>query len=192
MRKLTVLSVLAVGLWGLSLTTNTSRASLDAATNEAVNGIADMLEKNDTAGAKKAAAALAKEDYENVMHGFKPRNKKGIGVGTKPGAVTPDGVELKINAIARDGITAPVLAKEKDALVRMGYVTQAMGQYTLAKPWEPDQGKKTKQAWNEWAEKLAATAQEFTAAAKAGSAADTTKAAKNIKNTCDGCHAVFK
>src|SRR5262249_48339763 len=100
--------------------------------------------------------------------------------------------ELKINAIARDGISAAGAKKEGEALVRMGYVTEAIGTYASAKPWEPDQGKKTKAAWTEWSDKMVAAAKEFTTAAKSGSAADMKKAASNVKNTCDACHAIFK
>jgi hypothetical protein len=193
MRKLSVLSVVAVGLWAVSLTANTSRAALDAETNDMVNAIADLLEKGDVAGAKKAAAELAKNrDYETVMHGFKPRLKKGIGVGNKPGAVTPDGIELKINALARDLITAGALNKEREAILRAAYVTQAIAEFAAAKPWEKPQGKKTKAAWIEWSDKMLDQAAAFTAAAKSGSPADLKKAAANIKYSCDGCHLVFK
>jgi hypothetical protein len=193
MRKLSVLSVVTVGLWTLSLTANTSRAAVDAETNEIVNNIADLLAKGDTAAAKKVAAELAKNhDYETVMHGFKPRSKKGIGVGTKPGAVTPDGIELKINALARDGITAGAMNKEREAITRAAYVTQAIAEFAAAKPWEKPQGKKTKAAWIEWSDKMVEQAAAFTAAAKTGSPADLKKAASNIKYSCDGCHLIFK
>jgi hypothetical protein len=192
MRNLTVLTLVAAGLWAVSLTTPISRAAADAETNGLVNGIADMLAKGDTAGAKKAAGDLKKLDYETVMHAFKPRSKGGIGVGPKGSGITPDGIELKINAIARDGITGPAMKKEGDALVRVGYVTEAMAQFAVAKPWDAPMGKKTPAAWNEWADKMVTASAEFTKAAKGGSAADLKKAASNIKNTCDGCHAIFK
>ncbi len=57
--------------------------------------IADALEKNDAAGAKKLAESLKDEDLEDVMHLFKPRKDKGLGIGSKAGAVKPDGIELK-------------------------------------------------------------------------------------------------
>jgi hypothetical protein len=193
MRKLTVLSVVAVGLWVLGATAKTSRAAEDAETNAVVNGIADLLEKGDTAGAKKAAAdAAQKYTYEDIMHSFKPRKKKGIGVGPKADVIVPDGIELKINALARDGITAAGMKKEGDALVRAGYVTQAIATFANAKPWMPDQGKKTKAAWMEWSGKMIAVSQEFTAAAKTGSAAEVKAAASKLKDTCDSCHIIFK
>jgi hypothetical protein len=121
----------------------------------------------------------------------KKKKPGGIGVG-KEGEIQPDGIELKINAIARDGITKDTLEKERTALVRAGNVTQGVAHFAVAKPPEKDEGKKTKAAWKEWSEKMLVGAQEFTAAAKSGSAADVRKAATNLKNSCDGCHAIFK
>lgn len=192
MRKLIVLSLVAVGLWAVGVTASPSRA-LDAESNAIVNGIADMLEKGDAAGAKKAAADAAKKaDLEAIMGTMKTRTKKGIGVGTKAGTIMPDGIEMKINAIARDGITAPNAKKEAEALTRAGYVLQAIGQYTHTNPPEKDAGKKTKAAWLEWSDKMISSSQEFIVAAKGSSAADLKKAAGNLKNSCDGCHALFK
>jgi hypothetical protein len=194
MRKLFVLSVVAVSLWTLSSTANPRRVAEDAESNDAVNAIADLLEKNEADAAKKAAAELAKKapDVETVMHGFKTRKLKGIGVGNEPGVVTPDGIELKINALARDGITAAAIKKEGKALTRAGYVIQAIGLYATANAPEKNDGKKKRSDWLDWTEKMVKGSQEFVAAAKGGNAADLKKAASNIKNTCDACHAVFK
>jgi hypothetical protein len=199
MKKLIVLSVVAVGLWALSETT--SRGALDAENNALVNGLADLVEKGDAAAVKKTAAAIAKDkDPDDIMSCFKPRYVKikgnnvivGIGLGNKPGAITPDGIELKINAIVRDGITKELLDKERGALVRAGYVTQAVAHFAIHKPPEKDEGKKTKAVWKEWSQNMLTTAEEFTAAAKSGGAAELKKAANNLKNSCDGCHVIFK
>jgi hypothetical protein len=199
MKKLIVLSMVAVSLWVLSETT--SRAALDAETNALVNGLADVVQKGDAGAIKKKAAEIAKDnDPETIMSVMKPRfvvikGKKipaGIGVGDKAGEITPDGIEQQIIAIARDGITKDALDKERAALTRAGYVVQAVAHFATHKPPEKNEGKKTKAAWNEWSDKMLTAAVEFTAAAKSAGPVEFRKSVNNLKNSCDGCHAIFK
>src|SRR5207247_5151892 len=129
----------------------------------------------------KEVAKNAAGDVETVMSAFKLRSKKGIGVGTKPGVSVPDGIELKINAIARDGVNAAALKREGDALVRAGHVTAAIGQIAHAMPPEADTGKKKKADWLEWSSGMVKSAEEFSAAAKAGDGPGLKKAAGKLK-----------
>ena len=182
-----------ISLLAAALALASGSAAEDAETNAAINSVADLLQKGDIDGAKKAAAEVAKKsDLESVMHGFKLRSKKGIGVGDKPGVAAPDGIELKINAIARDGITAASLKKESEALTKAGYVTAAIAHIAHAKAPEKDDGKKKKADWNEWSEGMQKSAVEFALAAKAGDAPSLRKAANKVKQSCDTCHMVFK
>jgi len=190
MRRVKFTWLATVSLLAGALAINDGQASVDDATNAAINGVADLLAKGDVAGAKKAAAEV-KSDIETVMAGFKLRSKKGIGVGEK-GAIQPDGVELKINAIARDGVTTATLKKEGAAIARAGYVTAAIGQIAHAQTPKMDEGKKKKADWIEWSDGLISSAQEFSKIAAAGDAAGLKKSANKIKQACDSCHMVFK
>ena len=134
MKRLTVLWVAGMGILSLTLAVSQTRAAVDDATNGAINKIADLLEKGDTAGAKKAAKAVAdKTDVEIFMTGFALRKKKGIGIGPKANEFTPDGIELKLEALVRDGITPANLKKEGPALTRAGYVIAAVSYIAEAK-----------------------------------------------------------
>src|SRR5690348_4425064 len=103
MRRLAVVWASAVGLLALGffLSAGSGRAAIDKDVHSALDKIAAALEKGDSATAESQAKALAKkiEDLDAIMHSFKPRSKKGVGVGTRAGVVVPDGIEQKLNAI---------------------------------------------------------------------------------------------
>jgi hypothetical protein len=184
--------VASIALSAALLTVASGSTATDDAINNALNAIADKLEKGDTDGAKKAAKEMAdKTDVEDFMHGFKLRKQGGVGVGKKD-TITPDGIELKINSIARDGMTAAAMKKEADALARAGNVAAAIGMVALAKAPEKDDGKKKKSDWNEWANSMVQSSGEFAKAAKAEDAASLRKVATKLKQSCDSCHMVFK
>jgi hypothetical protein len=193
MKRLTVLWVAGMGILSLTLAVSQTRAAVDDETNGAINKIADLLEKGDTAGAKKAAKAVAdKTDVETFMTGFALRKKKGIGVGPKANEFTPDGIELKLEAVVRDGVTPANLKKEGPALARAGYVIAAVGIIAEAKAPEKDIGKQKKADWLQWSKDLSKASHDFSVAAKGDSAAEVKKAASKVKQACDSCHAVFK
>lgn len=188
----TVIGLLAVAFF---LTAGRSHADIDKKQmNAALVKIAAALEKGDTATATKEAAALAKqiEDLDDLMHSFKPRNKKGLGVGSKPGVVVPDGIEQKLNAIARDGITPGELGKEGDALTEAAWLTAAIAEVTKHKAPTKDMGKKKKSKWIEWANGTHEAAKEMAAAAKAKNANAVKAAATKVNNNCNNCHTVFR
>src|SRR2546430_13944044 len=152
MRRVRFVWLAGVSLLATALALPAGRANLDEATNAAINKVADLIEKGDMEGAKKAAKTVAKDaagDLETVMSGFKLRSKKGIGVGPKAGVSLPDGIELRINAISRDGITAAALKKESEALTRAGHVTAAIATIAHVMAPEADMGKKKKADWLE-------------------------------------------
>jgi hypothetical protein len=193
MKKLQLLWAAGFGLASVLIVSGYLRAAGDAAVNAKVNAIADLLQKGDAAGAKKAAKELAdKTDVEDFMNAFNLRAKKGIGVGPTANVSIPDGIERKIEALARDGITPAALQKEGDALTRAGFVIAAVAHVAHAKAPLKDAGKQKKADWTEWSQNLAKASEEFTAATKSASAADVKKSASKIKQNCDSCHAVFK
>jgi hypothetical protein len=153
--------------------------------------IADALEKNDTAGAKKLAESLKDEDLEDVMHLFKPRKDKGLGIGSKAGTVKPDGIELKVIALAMNEPPKKELDESADDLARAAYVAGAIAEVALIKPPEKAQGKDPKD-WKNWAEGMRQGALDLAAAAKAKKPADIKKAAEKMDNNCKSCHKVFR
>jgi len=158
-----------------------------------VNKIADAFQKGDAAGAKAQASALAKAtELEDVMHLFRPRKKKGIGVGDKAGAITPDGIEQQLIALGRDAPPAALLAKEGAALERMGHVTAAIGEFTIAKAPEKDMGKKKAKDWVTWATEMRDASLDFAKVARGGNPASVHKAAAKVNAACNNCHSVFR
>src|SRR3954470_23665043 len=100
MKRLPMLWAAGVALLTVTLAVGYIRAAVaDDAMNADMNKVADMLEKGDVDGAKKAAKAIAdKSDIDEFMQVFRLRAKKGIGIGAKAGVVKPeeDGIEKKV------------------------------------------------------------------------------------------------
>ncbi len=187
----TVIGLLAVAFF---VTAGRSRADIDKKMHDALSKIAKALQTGDKATAMKEAEAYAKkvEDLDDLMHSFKPRNKKGLGVGSKSGVVVPDGIEQKLNAIARDGITPAQLGKEGEALNEAAWMTGAIAAVTKYKAPERDKGKKKRSKWIEWAESTRDGAIELAAAAKSKDVNAVKAAAIKVNNGCNNCHMVFR
>ena len=86
---------------------------------------------------------------------FKKRDKGGLGVGSKPGVVTPDGMESKLMTLGHDAPSTTTLKKEADALEEMGYTVAAIGMITKIKPAPKAKGK-----WSGWCDDLVDGRQE--------------------------------
>jgi hypothetical protein len=157
-----------------------------------VRKIAELLEKGDKAGAAKEAKDLAKADLDDIMHMFKPRKKKGIGVGKTPGAVIPDGIEQQLLKLGRDEPSQGSLNKEAAALEDMGYVTAAIMEISHAKPPEKNEGKRTIKDWLMFSQEARDAALAFAADAKSKSSAAVHKGAEKVNNACNACHMVFR
>jgi hypothetical protein len=184
------LIVSALGFWFLA---NPGSAADDKNSSGPVLRIAEALEKKDMDAAKKQAAALAdKSEVEDVMHMFSLRRAKGFGVGSKPGAINPDGIEAKLIDLAKKPKAAAQITAEGDALVQMGYVAAAIGEFAQAKPPAKDEGKKKKKDWLAWSADMKESALAFAEAAKTKNPAAVQKAASKLYSSCNTCHAVFK
>lgn len=160
---------------------------------EGVQKVSAALEKNDLPGAKKLAEDLSKKiELEDLMHLYVLRTKKGLGVGAKPGAVTPDGLEKKLMALAKDPLPPKQLGDEAEALTRMGYDMAALAAIATAKSPVKDEGKKKKKDWISWSDELRDAALAMAAAAKSKKAPDLHKAATKADGACSKCHDVFR
>src|SRR5438270_111018 len=79
--------VLVLGMWLVTVVDTRSAAAAD-------DPKAAILKLAEGQGDPEAIAKSG--DLGDFMNLFKPRTKKGIGVGDKPGAVIPDGIEAKL------------------------------------------------------------------------------------------------
>ncbi len=170
------------------------RAADDKDLKGAIQKIAAAFDKKDMSEAKKLAADAAKNtgDFEDVMHLFALRTKKGLGVGAKPGAVTPDGIEKKVEVLADKGIPADKLPAEADALAKMGNDIAALGEITIAKKPAKDEGKKKMADWVKWATDMRDAGLALADAAKKKDAVALKKAADRANTSCTKCHDVFR
>lgn len=195
MKRITVVWALSLLLLSICLVlASGSAAAVEPEIKAALEKIAAAIEKGDDASARQQAKALAKkiDTLDEVMHGFKLRSKKGLGVGPKAGAVTPDGIELKLNALSRDSLTPKQMEKEAKAIEQMAYLAAAINEVGLASTPKKDVGKKKKSDWINWSEGAIKTSKELAAAAKAMNIAGVKTAATKVNGFCNSCHTNFK
>jgi len=185
--------LLAVGAWSVGGGTGTAAAGKKVA--EAIQKLADTLAKPDVASAKKDAESLAKSiELDSVMDLFKLRSKEGLGIGSKPGAITPDGIEAKVIALAK---AKPLAEKDLDAqsegLTQAGYIVAAVGLVAQHKcPVTKKMGDKDPKKWQEWTGDMHKGALDLAAAAKAKKPAELKAVATKLNSTCNNCHSVFR
>jgi len=160
---------------------------------DSIDKIAAAFEKSDAAGAKKMAGDVAKKIMlDDLMHCFKPRDKKGLGVGAKAGAVKPDGIEKKLLEMAKKTLKEDQLTTESEALVHMGYHTAALAEIMVAKTPDKDDGKKKKKDWVAWSDELRNASLQFAVAAKDKKGPALKTAAAKMDGACSKCHDVFR
>lgn len=196
MRSLTrwTISLVATLALGTFFLTNVGAGSTteDKDVKGTVLKIADAFEKSDAAGAKKLAESLKDEDLEDVMHLFKPRKDKGLGIGAKAGAVKPDGIELKVIALAMAAPPQKELDESSGDLAKAAYVAAAIAEVALTKIPEKKEKDKDPKDWKTWAEDLRQGALELADASKAKKPALVQKAAEKMDSSCKSCHKVFR
>lgn len=188
--RMMIAGVTLVAVFALVSLTGPSYAQGGKDLKSSVAKVADAIKKGDKDGAAKLAKDAAKgiEDIGDLMHLFKPRNKGGLGVGSKPGPNTAkDGIEFMIREYARDVPAKPVAGLEDT-----GYVIAALAEISAAKGWDKDQGKKTKKNWATWNADMRAAGLEFAKAGATNAGAQIKAAATKVNNTCVTCHNVFK
>jgi len=160
--------------------------------------VLDLAKKIEDGGKPADVAAEAgkiKKKYEElntVMHGYKPPTKGGIGFGKGKGA--GDGIELKIIDLGKRKLAAAALAKQKDDLVKMGYINLAMAEiaahYSPAKP----KGGKGAKEWKQYLDDMKKSSMALIKEVKAAKPdAEKIKAAANdLGTSCKSCHSDFR
>ena len=186
----------AVGAAGLilGLAVLGGRAADGKDLKAAIQKVAAAYDKNDEAGAKKLAAEVAKDtkDFEDVMHLLALRTKKGLGVGPKPGAITPDGIEKMVEELSGKEIAKGKLEADSAGLAQMGNEIAAIAEVSLAKKPAKDEGKKKVADWVKWSNDMRGAGLALAAAAKKKDPAALKKAADKANTSCSKCHDVFR
>jgi Cytochrome C' len=138
-------------------------------------------------------AAALKSRHEKLaplmQAAYRPREKKGIGIGTKsPG----DAIESKIIDLGKRPPTAAVLKNESTALIKMGYINMAMAEivrgYAPAKP----RGTKGKKDWEQHAGSMKKASEALIKAVKDSDGVAIKKAAGELLKSCGDCHSDFR
>jgi hypothetical protein len=175
-------SALLVSMWLVTVSA-TQSAAADADAKAAILGLAE--------GKGKAADVAKNAPLEEVMHLFKLRTKKGLGVGDKPGAITPDGIEAKLIGLGKKTDPADI-KKNGAAYEKMAKITAAIADVTMEHTPKQAQGPKTPAAWKKFVEEMKAGAKDLTESAKDGDAAKVKTAANKTVGACNECHTIFR
>ncbi|MFQ3650657.1 MAG: cytochrome c [Gemmataceae bacterium] len=153
--------------------------------------IAADLEAGKDVVAKVKAFRKKHDDLDEVMHGYKPRMRGGVGVDPKADAKS-DGVEMKFNAIARRAMAPAALKKEKDLLLKAAYFNLAMAKLTKEYAPEKPKGGKGAKEWNKLTDEMEKGTKDMLEALKKEDPAALKKAVTDINNACNTCHSDFR
>jgi cytochrome c556 len=126
------------------------------------------------------------EDLNTIMYAFKPKAKKGIGVGAKG-----EGIEQKIQSMGKRAIPAGTLQKQKADLIKMAYINIAIANLTMNRPVKPKGGKGAKE-WKEHTTEMKNSSLELIEAIKSGSSAKVKAVSTKLETSCNNCHTDFR
>jgi len=157
-----------------------------ASINKEILAIAKDLEAGKDITSRAKAFRAKVEDLHDVMHAFKPRSKKGIGVGS-----TGAGLELTIINLSKSASTT-VVQKQKQDLLQAGYTVLAINELTFLYPPAKPMGGKTAEDWKKYTEEAKKATLNFIAAVKASEAPKVKAAATALNNACNECHSHFR
>jgi hypothetical protein len=193
--RLALASVLLAAMLGLLCASNAMSGGPDKAVGAAIVKLGDAVKKGDADATKKMAVKIngmkELEDLPDLMHLFKPRNKGGMGWGSKAGTnPATDGLEKKIQEYAKNVKANEATDPNNE---EAGYWLSAMAEIVRLRTPEKDMaGGKTKKAWNDFADATRAAADGFTKAAATKNAGAIKTAADKLNTTCLNCHSKFK
>ena len=182
---------------GLALLAGVGLVALQAADDKPLHAATKKLAAEagtkDWAALSKAGAPIAKKYMtDEIMYQFKPRNAKknpGIGVGSKPGAVTPDGIEQKLSNMGKRVTVKDV--KDAKALKEMADVSAAIAAIIVNQP-PAASGAKKPATWKKYSEEMYKAARDLNKALDGKKPADIKKAAIKLNSSCTDCHSVFR
>lgn len=189
---------------GVALAAGTGLVAVRAQSEEAKAAAAAIQKQADDTSKKSwdELSATGKElarkhELLDVMNLLKLRKTdakvSGLGVGVKPGAISPDGIEAKIISLTKRPLDAAKLSKESADIARMADITAAVASVTIHQcPIEKKMGPKDPADWKKWMEEMYKGAQDLSKAARAKDAAAIKTAANRLDTSCKDCHAVFR
>ena len=188
--------VLVLGM-GFLAADNGGAADAQKDVLEAVQRLADAIEKDDMTQAKNLAEEIAKSyELEEVMNTMSKRlpagKKKAFGVGDKPATITPDGIEAKIQNMSKTPKPQAQIAKEADALAQMAYRVAAIDEVSKVKTPEKDEGQKKRKDWQAWSDDMKQAALQLAKAAHAKQPPAVKAAAAKLNSSCNNCHGTFR
>jgi hypothetical protein len=160
---------------------------------EPVIRLAEATEKKDAAETKRQEDVLLKMELLPIMKQLKLRTAGGIGIGDKPGAVTPDGIEAKLIGMARKPLPPAELDKASADFAKAAYVMAAIAEICEDKcPLKEKKGDKDPKEWKQWSLDMKKYAVEVAEAAKKKDGAAVQAAARNLNSTCNNCHGIWR
>jgi hypothetical protein len=179
----------------LALASSATSGGPEKAVGAAVEKIGDAIKKGDADATKKLAAKASGmkeiEDNADLMHLFKPRNKGGMGWGSKAGAnPATDGLEKRVQEYAKNVKANEATDPNNEEAGR--WIAAMAEMIKLRVPAKDMAGGKTKKAWSEFADATREAADGFTKAAAGKNAATIKGAADKLNTTCLNCHSKFK
>jgi Cytochrome C' len=185
----------ALVVWSLALVGQGTAADEDKEVRDGIEKLADVMAKKDLATAKAQGQAIANklDEVAPAMDLLKPRGDGGLGVGPKPGAITPDGIEKKLIDMGKKPMTAAQVTTQADALARMADEVAAVAEVAQHKcPVKKKEGDKDPKDWQTWCQDMRQGGLDLADAAKAKDAAKVKTAVNKLNSTCSNCHAVFR
>jgi cytochrome c556 len=132
-------------------------------------------------------------DLKHVMWAaYKPREKGGLGVGDKAGAIKPDGIEIKLINMGKKPLTAAQLEKEGPAIIQMAKVAQGMVEVVELNTPGQDLPKKPIADWKKFNKEQKDGAQDLIDAVNKNNPKAVQAAATKLYGSCTSCHGVFR
>jgi hypothetical protein len=183
----------ALVVWSLALVSRA--ADDDKELRDSIEKLADVMAKKDLATAKTQGEAIANklDEVAPVMDLLKPRGDGGLGVGPKPGGITPDGIEKKLLDMGKHPVTAVQAGSQGDALARLGDQVAAVAEVAQHKcPVKKKEGDKDPKDWQTWCQDMRQGGLELADAAKAKDAAKIKAVVTKLNSNCSNCHSIFR
>jgi hypothetical protein len=156
-----------------------------------IQDIAALL-PNDKEKALKLAAALGAklETVEIIMGGFTLRKKHGFGIGPATDNIKPDGIERFLNGGVMNAV---LLTKQTAEFQEMGHRIAAIAEAARHfRSKDFGRGKKKKEDWQRFAEKMREGGFQLAEAARTGKPKEFDAARALIVQQCNGCHVIFR
>jgi hypothetical protein len=178
--------ILAVGISLLAIKGSWCQAGDAKAVADAQAAVLGLVK-----GKGDPRAIAAKHTLEDVMRGFKMRNKGGIGVGPGAGGgnLKLDGIEAKITALGGPKMTEDQLKAQEIDLINMLDIVKAIGE--ISKNY-PEEAKHDPAKWKQYTEEMIQVAMDAQVAVKKGNPREVKRTMTKLSASCANCHTLFR